>query len=186
MKKAVFLDRDGTINVDKNYIYRIEDFEYIEGAIEGLKLLQDNNFILVVITNQSGIARGYFSEEQYLELNDWMLNDLSKKGIYIAATYYCPHHPAAKVVRYKKVCSCRKPGTELFERAIAELDIDTDKSFAIGDRERDLSICDATGVKGFLLNTDSNEIQANGIYSIQGGLLEAAERIVRNSNGKVD
>lgn len=186
MKKAIFLDRDGTINIDKNYIYRIEDFEYIEGAIEGLKLLQDNNFLLVVITNQSGIARGFFSEEQYLELNDWMLNDLSKKGISIAATYYCPHHPAAKIVQYKKACSCRKPGTELFKRAIVELDIDTEKSFAIGDRGRDLSICKATGVKGFLLNTDSNEAQANGIYKIQGGLYEAAKRILRDSNGKMD
>lgn len=96
MSKAVFLDRDRTINVDRAYLSKIEDFEYIHGAAEGLRILQEAGFTLIITTNQSGITRGYYSEEDFLELNNWMLIDLKKKGIKIAKVYYCPHHPNGK------------------------------------------------------------------------------------------
>ena len=99
MNKAVFLDRDGTINVDKEYLSRIEAFEYLPGTIEGLKILQDAGYLLIIVTNQSGIARGYYREEDYLNLENWMVNDLAQKGIKISASYYCPHHPNGKVVK---------------------------------------------------------------------------------------
>lgn len=184
--KAVFLDRDGTINIDKNYLYRIEDFEYKPRVIEGLRLLQNRGFLLVIITNQSGIARGIFTEEQYLSLNDWMIKDLARKGINIAASYYCPHHPEAVIPQYRKKCKCRKPGIELFEKAIADLDIDQNNSYAIGDRERDLFICVHRKIKGFLIDSDNYRRIDERIYAIPGGLYEAAERITREENGKMD
>ena len=153
--KAVFLDRDGTINIDKNYLYKQEDFEYIDGAVEGLRLLYDMGYLLVIITNQSGIARGYYSEEDYFKLDSWLKNDLLDKGVKIAGSYYCPHLPEGKVKAYAKDCDCRKPKTTLFWQATRELEIDMDKSFAIGDKTRDLSICNESGVKGILLGDET-------------------------------
>lgn len=151
MNKAVFLDRDGTINVDKDYLYRIEDFEYIDGAVEGMKALQDMGYLLVIVTNQSGIARGYYSEDDYLQLEHWLLADLKAKGVNISGAYYCPHHPKAKLKEYRRDCDCRKPKTGLFYRAVSDLEIDLDDSIAIGDKPRDLAICKETKAMGILL-----------------------------------
>lgn len=151
LRPAVFLDRDGTINVEKEYLYRIEDFEYIDGAVEGIRQLQDLGYALVIVTNQSGIARGYYTEDDYRMLTGWMLADLDRKGVHIEGVYCCPHHPDGKVGQYTRNCNCRKPKTGLFYRAAAELGIDLDRSIAIGDKMRDLEICKETGAKGFLL-----------------------------------
>lgn len=157
--RAVFLDRDGTLNVEKHYLSKIEDFEYLPGVIEGLRKLQDAGYLLIIITNQSGIARGYFTEDDFLVLNDWMISDLDRHGIYISKVYYCPHHPNASIVKYKKNCSCRKPSLELFYRAINEFSIDIDNSWAIGDKIRDCSICLTSGCHGILVgNQEKTEI----------------------------
>lgn len=161
MNKAIFLDRDGVINVDKGYVYKIEDFEYVEGAIENLLKYQEQGYLLIIITNQSGIARGYFTEEQYLALEQWMLSDLKSKGITIAACYYCPHLPDAVVPRYRCICDCRKPGTALFYRAAKDYDIDFSQSIAIGDKERDLAICKETHTKGLLLINGWKNVRLN-------------------------
>lgn len=150
--KAIFLDRDGTINKEKHYMFRKEDFEYIDGCVEGLKILYEAGFLLVVITNQSGIARGYYTEMDYLLLDNWMQNDFLKKGIEIAGSYYCPHLQEGIISRYAKDCNCRKPKTGLFWKAQEELGIDMNRSYAIGDNIRDLSICNESGVKGILLS----------------------------------
>ncbi len=155
--KAVFLDRDGTINIEKHYLYRISDFEYIEGAVEGLKELSDMGFLLVVVTNQSGIARGFYTEEDYRKLDEWMKADLLEKGIMIAGSYYCPHLPDGAVKEYARECECRKPKTGLYWQAAKELNINMDKSFAIGDKVRDLSICRESGVKGILISDTVQE-----------------------------
>ena len=160
MKPAVFLDRDGTINVDKDYLYRIEDFEYLNGVEEALRQLERSGFLLVIVTNQSGIARGYYIENDYRHLMDWMISDLSGKGIHIAGDYFCPHLPGAVVKKYDVECDCRKPKTGLYYRAAKELDIDMEKSFSIGDKLRVLEICRETGVKGILIgdkNRDSGD-----------------------------
>ncbi len=151
MNRAVFLDRDGTINVDKDYLYRIEDFEYLPGAVEGLKRLYDLGYILIVVTNQSGIARGYYTEQDYVNLEKWMEDDLESKGIHISASYFCPHLPGALVKKYDVDCECRKPKLGLYQKAIEEWDIDLDHSIAIGDKLRDLAICSKTGCKGILI-----------------------------------
>lgn len=163
LRPAVFLDRDGTINLEKNFLYRIEDFEYLDGAIEGLKQLQNWGYLLVIITNQSGIARGYFSEDDYKKLTEWMLSDLNAEGIYMEQVYYCPHHPAGKIKKYTRNCNCRKPKTGLFYQAAEELAIDLSNSIAIGDKLRDLEICNETEVKGILLS--ETFIRQKGIVS---------------------
>lgn len=166
MNKAVFLDRDGIINYDKNYLYKVEDFEFIPGVINGLKTLQEAGFLLIIITNQSGVARGYFDEKQLNILHEYMLNELKKQNVYISDILYCPHHPEALIKKYKKICNCRKPKTGLFYEAINKWNIDIDNSFAIGDNVRDCSICNTSECHGFIVNTSieqSMQLTENGI-----------------------
>lgn len=184
MNKIVFLDRDGTINVDKNYIYKIEDFEYIKGSIEAMRMFQDYGYKLIIITNQSGIARGFFTEEEYDKLNAWMLMDMKQKGINILATYYCPHLKQGIVTKYSVECTCRKPGTGLFRKAIREYDIDLGSSYVIGDKMRDISICKETTAKGILLtgtNSYLTFMDKEG-FLIKPNLFEAAKYITKGND----
>ncbi len=179
MQKCIFLDRDGTINADTHYLYKVKDFSFLPGAIEGMSLLRQARFILIIITNQSGVARGMFTEEAYLSLNGWMFSELKKSGIDIAAAYYCPHHPEAAVARYRAACDCRKPGLGLFKKAMADFSIDASRSWAVGDRMRDVAVCGSFPVKGVVLYSESSTREGN-VWRIKGGLKEAAEKIVRN------
>ena len=162
MNKAIFLDRDGTINVEKDYLYRIEDFEFLPGVIDALRDLQQKDYRIIVVTNQSGIARGYYLENDFIRLNEWMKDTLREHGVKVDAVYYCPHHPEAKIEKYRLECECRKPKLGLFEQAIKEFDIDVDKSYAIGDKIRDCAICRSTQCHGFLIgeNEDPQIIEA--------------------------
>ncbi|SDH91928.1 D-glycero-D-manno-heptose 1,7-bisphosphate phosphatase [Pseudobutyrivibrio sp. 49] len=155
MNKVVFLDRDGTINIDKDYLYKIEDFEYLPGAVEGLRALQDLGYLLIVVTNQSGIGRGYYTEEDYKIIDSWLKDDLELKGVHISASYYCPHLSDAVVEKYRCECECRKPKTGLFWQAQKDFNIDMSRSIAIGDKERDLAICNEAPVRGILLGRDA-------------------------------
>ena len=151
MDKAVFLDRDGTINLDKSYVYKISDFEFLPGAKEALFLLRNAGYQLVIVTNQSGVARGYYTEDDVRTLHRWLAETLAREGAGVAGIYYCPHHP-------RDMCGCRKPGLDLFYRAASELGLDIDSSIAIGDRARDLQICGRSGCRGYLLgNGQSGE-----------------------------
>lgn len=188
MNKAVFLDRDGTINVEKHYLHRVEDFDFLPDAVDGLRLLQKAGFKLIIITNQSGIARGYYTEEDYRVLNGWMLAELKRRGINIDAAYYCPHLPGAKIEKYRQVCSCRKPALGLFNQAVEDFDIDLAQSFAIGDKRRDCAICEMTACRGFLIGENEDvEILAaakEGKYKnirYTRDLLEAARIIVEET-----
>lgn len=165
MNKAIFLDRDGTINVEKHYLYKIEDFEFLPGVIDGLKMLQDNRFQLIIITNQSGIGRGFYTESDFLLLNTWMTEELNRCGIKISKTYYCPHLPDAKIERYRKVCTCRKPAPGLYEQAIKEFKIDLSQSYAIGDKIRDCAICEKTACRGFLIGDNERFDVINAVKS---------------------
>lgn len=188
-RKAIFLDRDGTINVEKNYLYRIEDFEFLPGVIEGLKLFQDAGYLLIIITNQSGIGRGFYTEEDFQILNTWMIAELKRKGIDIDKVYYCPHLPNATIEKYRIDCNCRKPAIGLYEKAMNDFDIDMEKSFAIGDKIRDCAICEKMNCNGYLIgnNEKTNIIQAvkNGDYkniAYEKDLLECAKLIVKIYN----
>ncbi len=177
--KVVFLDRDGTINKDKNYIYKKEEFEFIDGSIDALKLLIQHDFNLIIITNQSGIARGFYTEDDYNKLNDWMLSELKSNNINILDTYYCPHFPNGLIKKYALTCNCRKPKTELFKKAIKKYSVDEKHSWAIGDKSRDISICYETNIHGIQIYSDIEEKNSNTM-KIKGGLLEASKIIVRD------
>lgn len=151
MNKAVFLDRDGTINVEKHYLYRIEDFVFLPGVLDGLRLLQNAGYILIIATNQSGIARGYYSEDDFINLNEWMTDALEENGIHISKVYYCPHLPDAKIDKYRKMCVCRKPALGMYEQAAIDFKIDLSNSWAIGDKLRDCILCEKTKCRGFLV-----------------------------------
>lgn len=151
MKRAVFLDRDGTINVDKHYLYKKEDFEYLDGVVEALHILQDMHFLLIVVTNQSGIARGFYTEKDFYKLNAWMVSDIKNKGVKIEKVYYCPHYFDGEVKEYAIECNCRKPKTKLFWDAQREFEIDMSNSYVIGDKTRDISICNECDINGILI-----------------------------------
>lgn len=166
INRAVFLDRDGTINEDKGYLYRIEDFVYLDGVVEALRLFHKMGFLIIIITNQSGIARGYYTEKDMEKLHKWLVEDLTEKGVPVAGIYYCPHHPESKIEKYRKDCQCRKPGTALFKQAAEELQIELEKSYAIGDKIRDLKICEEYSMQGILLGDDSEEMV--DIFPVKG------------------
>ena len=153
MKKAIFLDRDGTINVEKEYLHRIEDFEFEEGAIEALKIFQKLGYTLIVVTNQSGIARGYYTEEDLKKLNGYMVEELKKNGVEIAKCYYCPHHIEKGIGKYKVNCQCRKPNPGMLLKGIEEFHVDVQNSYMVGDRMSDLKAGEAAGVKPILVKT---------------------------------
>lgn len=131
MEKAVFFDRDGVINVEKNYLHTIEEFEFVEGTFETLKYLQNIGYKLFIITNQSGIGRGYYTFEQYEILTKWMKEQFAKEGIEISGIYCCPHAP-------DEGCECRKPQIGMIEQALKVYDIDFQNSWLIGDKESDI------------------------------------------------
>lgn len=184
MNKAIFLDRDGTINVEKNYLYRIEDFEFLPGVVGALKYLQQAGYLLIIITNQSGIGRGYYTEKDFQKLNDWMITTLREQGVTIADVYYCPHLPDAQVPEYRKDCNCRKPKLGMYEQAILDYNIQIGHSYAIGDKIRDCAICESTPCKGFLIGDNEKtevveEVKAGKIERVRYAkdLAEAARLI---------
>ncbi|MHB9314821.1 D-glycero-beta-D-manno-heptose 1,7-bisphosphate 7-phosphatase [Fusobacterium polymorphum] len=152
MKKAIFLDRDGTINVEKDYIYKSEDLVFEEGTIEALKTFKNLGYILIVVSNQSGIARGYFTEEDLNIFNNNMNEILKKNGVEITEFYCCPHHPDG-IGEYKKVCECRKPDNKMIEDAIKKYNIDREKSYMIGDKTSDIGAGIKSNLKTVLVKT---------------------------------
>lgn len=157
--RAVFLDRDGTINVDKGFAYKMEDFEFIDGAIEAIRLLNESNFRVLVVSNQSGIGRGYFTEEDLQRLHRFISEELVKHGAWIDKFYYCPHHPEATIERYRAKCECRKPRSGLLEQAIEDFDIDVYQSFLVGDSLRDIEAGRAVGYKTILVGTTAKHFE---------------------------
>ncbi len=178
--KAVFVDRDGTIARDVNYCRRPEDFEILPSAPQAIRLLNKNGFKVVVITNQSGIARGYFTEDTLAQIHGKMESELARHGARLDAIYYCPHHP-------DDGCDCRKPEKALFLRAAKELHINSAHSFMIGDMQMDIDAGKALGCKTVLVTTGPNG--GNGIINppdfTADSLLEAAQWIIRNTGKKI-
>jgi len=174
--RAVFLDRDGTIAPDVIYCSRPEDFSIFPGTAEAVKLINQAGFKAIVITNQSGITRGYFSEDTLTAIHRKMLDELAVHGARIDAIYYCPHHP-------DDGCRCRKPETGLFRQAEKEHDIDFDGSFMVGDKQMDIDAGRAVGCRTVLVTTGPE--QGSGITDpadcTADSLLEAAQWIVRNA-----
>lgn len=147
-KKAVFFDRDGTLNIDTHYLYRIEDFVWTEGAVEAIKYCNDQGYLVIVVTNQSGVARGYYTEADIRKLHDWMNEELNKAGAHIDAFYYCPHHEDGTVPEYAKPCGCRKPSPKLVDEACLKYNVDKEQSVFIGDADRDMLCARNAAIKG--------------------------------------
>lgn len=161
-KRAVFLDRDGVINVDNGYVSQRDDFEFIDGVIDACKVLKEKGYLIVIITNQSGIARGYFSEEQFHTLTEWMDWSLADRGVDLDGLYYCPHHAEKGVGEYKIDCDCRKPKPGMLMNAIADLDIDPSQSILVGDKVSDIQAGLAAGIKTNYLVRTGKTITAEG------------------------
>ncbi len=153
-KKALFLDRDGVINIEKDYLYKIEDFEFIDGIFELCKHYADLGYIIIVVTNQSGIARAYYSENDFNVLTSWMIKQFHKRGIEIKKVYYCPHHPDIS-----GVCDCRKPKPGMLLQAKQEFDIEMDNSLMVGDKERDIEAALRAGVTQTYLFDETKSIK---------------------------
>lgn len=158
-KPALFLDRDGVVNVDTDYLYRVEDFEFIDGIFELCAAYQARGYRIVIVTNQSGIARGRYTEEDFARLTAWMIGAFADKGVRIDGVYHCPHHP--EVTGH---CECRKPEPGMLLRAAQELDIDLERSLMVGDKERDIVAAHRAGVKEtYLFDADAQHTEATKI-----------------------
>jgi D-glycero-D-manno-heptose 1,7-bisphosphate phosphatase len=168
--KAAFIDRDGVIIEERGYVYKIEDFAPLPGAIAALRDLQAAGYALVVITNQSGIARGLYSEADYLSFNAHMEAQLRAHGVRFDAVEYCPHLPDALEARYRLDCDCRKPGPGMLQRAARRLDLDLASSVLVGDRRTDIEAGRAAGVgRCFLVRSGhslapQDEALADSVY----------------------
>ncbi len=183
MKKAVFLDRDGTIIEDMNYLRDPANVKLIPGASSGIKLLKENGFRIVIVTNQSGIARGYFDLATLENIHEVMDMLLRYEGVFIDAIYFCPHHPEGLIEQYRVDCSCRKPSPLLARKAKLDLDISLEDSYMIGDKESDVIFGYNFGAKGSILVTNGkckiNDIIVKPNY-VANDLQEAAKWILLN------
>ena len=180
-RKAAFIDRDGVLNEERAFVHRIADFAFVPGSIEALQALQAAGYLLIVITNQSGIARGLYSEADYLALTAHMRELLQAAGVRLDAVEYCPHLADAPVERYRVDCDCRKPRPGMLTKTTLTLDIDLKASLIVGDRLSDIEAGRAAGIgRCFLVRTgyplpDDAMVRADGVYD---DLLTCVRRVL--------
>jgi D-glycero-D-manno-heptose 1,7-bisphosphate phosphatase len=151
MNKAVFLDRDGTINEEVGYLTDLSRLRLIPGAGAAIKRLNHAGYKVILVTNQSGVARGYFPESLVHEAHERLTNMLWEEGAVLDGIYYCPHHPTEGNTSYTMICDCRKPGTGLIDKAAMDFDIDINRSFLIGDKWSDVELAQRSGVLAILV-----------------------------------
>lgn len=181
MNKAFFLDRDGTINVDYNYVHTPEEWTWCDGALDALRWMKEHEFKIIVVTNQSGIARGRYSEQHVQQLHRWVDEELNKRNLYIHDWYYAPYHPEHDP-NQKYVPEDRKPGTGMFKKAAAKHNIDFDKSYMAGDKITDLQPAIELNMTPFFIrsrhepNQDKNWLKQHNI-SIHDNIKEAVTAI---------
>jgi len=149
--KTIFLDRDGVINHEVGYLHKIDDFQFIDGVFEACLYFQSLNFKIVVITNQSGIGRGYYNEIDFHQVNNWMLDQFKLRGINILDVFFCPHRP-------EDACECRKPKPGMLLKAKQKHDIDMNYSWMIGDKEADVKAANAAGINQTILVKSGHDI----------------------------
>ncbi len=181
MRRAVFLDRDGTINEEKDYLWRVEEFTFIDGAVEAIRLLKDAGYLVVVVTNQSGIGRGYYGEADLERLHSHMQSELERVGAAVDDYYFCPHHPHHGVGSYAVECSCRKPLPGMVLQAVRELDIDVASSWMVGDKKADMEAGRAAGCRTIMVRTGYGAAEADGLppgVPVVADLLAAATMIL--------
>ena len=152
-QSAIFIDRDGTINDDIGYVSAPDELVIYPFAAEAVRLINESNLKAIVITNQSGIARGLYTESTLDQIHDRMREELARGGARIDAIYYCPHHPRIGDDRYRKMCDCRKPGTGMLRQAARDHGIDLALSYVIGDKASDINLATCAGARGVLVMT---------------------------------
>jgi len=167
MNKAVFLDRDGVINIDHGYTYKPSEFEFYPGVFETCRMMQQSGYKLVVVTNQSGIGRGYYSELDFQHLSQWMVQQFAEHDVNISGVYFCPHHPEKAQAQYLRHCDCRKPEPGMLLKAAQELDLDLSASIMIGDKESDVVAGKKAGVKVCVRIADT-EVATAADYRVGG------------------
>lgn len=173
LQPAAFLDRDGVINVDHGYTYLRENFAFVPGVLAAAAALSAAGFVLVVVTNQSGIGRGLYSVQDFEQLTAWMRDQFSAAGAPIAGVYYCPHHPTDAVGTARRDCDCRKPAPGLLLQAQRELGLDLARSLLFGDKRSDMEAAQAAGVpERILLGLNGREVPAED-GSLPAGLVSA-------------
>jgi D-glycero-D-manno-heptose 1,7-bisphosphate phosphatase len=145
-RRAVFLDRDGVINKERAYVHKIEEFHFIDGVFDACREMSKAGYRLIIITNQAGIARGYYTEDEFQYLTKWMLKEFRQHGIEIDGVYHCPHHPVYGVGDYHRDCDCRKPAPEMILRAAKEHSLDLRRSILVGDKVTDIEAGRSGGV----------------------------------------
>lgn len=165
-RPAVFFDRDGVLNRDTGYVYRIQDFDWKPGSKQAIQYLNRLGYLVFVVTNQAGVARGFYEIDDVISLHNWINLQLNKIGAHIDKFYFCPHHPTAGSAIFTRSCSCRKPEPGMILSALAEWDIDKKTSFLVGDRETDLEAADRAGIKGHLIGEQD-------LYSLVRDIVES-------------
>lgn len=169
MNKALFLDRDGIINIDGHYVHKIEDFHFMDGIFDFCRTAKDKGYKLIVFTNQSGIARGYFHEEDFHKLTEWMCKRFEEEKCSIEKVYYCPYHPTKGIGKYKCESEDRKPNPGMLYKARDEFNLDLSASVVIGDRDRDVESGRNAGINNLILmpseygHTEMNDVHI--VYS---------------------
>ena len=156
--KTIFLDRDGVINKEINYLHKIKDFEFIYGVFEACQYVQSLDYKIIIVTNQSGISRGYYSENDFQLINNWMLGQFKQNNINILDVFHCPHFP-------KSNCNCRKPKPGMFLQAKIKYDIDMSNSWLIGDKEVDITAANNAGISNTILVKSGHKINENSTNS---------------------
>lgn len=180
MAKAAFLDRDGVINHDHGYVHRVDDFDFIPGVFTACRQLLELDYRLIIVTNQAGIGRGYYTEADFQALTEWMRQQFLKEGVEITAVYHCPFHPEAKLSEYRQVSPYRKPGPQMLLDAAQQHKVDLRASFVVGDKPSDIAAGRAAGVErcyfigdAARLTTDYPEYKAVPAYASLLELVQA-------------
>lgn len=172
MKKAIFLDRDGVINHDSGYTYKIDEFQFIKGVFDACEYFLHHNYLLFIITNQSGIGRGFYTLNDFEKLTLWMNAEFFKRGITITKVYFCPHTP-------EENCFCRKPNPGMIQEAVYEFNLDLQHSWMIGDKESDIEAALGAGLNQTILITNGE--RRNSKSSFQVNNLFESTKIIKNS-----
>ena len=172
--KTVFLDRDGVINKEVGYLHKIQDFEFIDGVFKACLYFQSLDYQIIVVTNQSGIGRGYYDEDDFHIINNWMLGQFKNKGIEILDVFFCPHDPESN-------CDCRKPKPGMLNQANEKHNIDMEKSWMIGDKEADVAAANSAGIKNTILVKSGHTIdEENSNARFILGSIDKAKEIIKS------